>query len=404
MKRFFVILFLFSCFFPYLRLLPLSTDHQPNAFLLGCLLLVVLRPKKMQWEFVLLFWGVLCGLICLFITSPNSTGISIFFVYLNLFLLPYISYISMSYIGGLPFSLFKTVVWIWGSVGFIQRFIYPKFLFFLLNRSPEEGLAHGRGGVGLAVEPTYYGMICLILMMILYLNFRNEKGCKFLMLFLIIQLVVFTMSTTCMLLIMGVSMCFAIYRILFSKRRFQILLISIMFGVGIYYLLSIYITTLDIRFANAIRQLLEDPSNFIIMDESVNGRFMHAFYPIKGFLDNWGMPHGFDGYESYLHKMSHDSVHWKYLQINIEGENRIYTMLGEPLFELGLFSFPMFYVIIKSFKPFLKNPKIVLCMLLFFFLSLNMISYTNSLIGLFIGNIIYLSHYHLNGECNTSRC
>lgn len=396
MKRFVVFAFLLSCFFPFLRVIPFNADNQPNAILLGVAVLLALRQMKMKREFVLLFGTLLFAFGCLLFSSPDSIGLSLFLVYFNLFFIPYVSYLSLDYVNGIPYSFFKKIIWIWGGVGLIQRFVNPKFLTFLLYRSGENMLGTGRGITSLAVEPTYYGMICLILMMMVYMNFQSEAKYKHWIAFLGVQLVVFTMSTTCLLILIASGICFAVYRLLLSENRIKILFVSIVIVGGIYYVLSTYVVTLDLRFANAVRKLLEeDPSNFIVMDESVNNRFMHAFYPIKGFFDNWGMPHGFAGYGNYLWEMSHNELHWKYLQYaiaDIETARRVPTMLGAPLFELGVFSFPIFYVIVKSFRPFLKDPKIVLCVFVLFFLSLNAISYTNALVGLFIGNLIYLSH------------
>lgn len=124
------------------------------------------------------------------LTSPNINGIRILSNYFSLFIISFATYLVLTDLRRIPYNLFVYIVYIWGIVGLIQLF-YPTFLSFLTLRGAYGGPTYGRGVSSLAVEPTFYGMICVFLMMINYINFRNMPKYKFTKLVCIIQLIFF---------------------------------------------------------------------------------------------------------------------------------------------------------------------------------------------------------------------
>lgn len=388
-----IFLFLLSCFFPYVRILPFNYDNQPNALIFGFFICLLNIKRKILYDFWLLLIVLFFALICVLFTSLNFNGIRIFLNYLSLFIIANATYIALLHTKGISYKLFQIVTYIWFFVGLMQRTIIPSFMEFLLFRSNNSlTLSTGRGVTSLAVEPTSYGMICILLLIINYINFKERKRYKFLCILLLIQIIGISMSSACMLIFMISIVLFLVYKIIKSKKRFFFILILIVsFGclyVGYQYL----VTCIDSRFTTLLKQALNDPSDFVLVDGSVNVRFVHAFFPIKGFLDNWGMPHGFSAYEDYINKLSSDVTYWKYLQANLFAQSRIPTAIGGSLFELGGISLLIYYVIVCNFILIRKfRPNITFYAIVFLILLLNHITYSVSIVSFFIGNLIYVS-------------
>lgn len=399
----FFLLFLFFCFFPYLRILPLPLDSQPNALILAVCIFVISFHNKVAKEIKYLLFVLFSAIICMVCSWEGVLGLRILTNYVSLFFITYATYVALRYLNGLPYSFFCNVVYWWFLVGFIQLTIYPSFLDFLLLRSDNElMLARGRGVTSLAVEPTFYGMICLLLMIINHLNFYEQKRYKWILFLLLVQFIVFSRSTTCFF-VLGISCTlYILYWVLKGRNCFW-WLIGICIGSFVVYKGALYVTShTDIRFARALHHLLQEPSSFLLMDYSVNNRFMHAFFPLKGFIDNIGFPHGLGNFNDYLMKMSEDAYWGRLLPYDVSGEKKTATSIGGPLFELGIFALPIYYVIITCFRQISKY-RIAsdFCFFILFGLMLNTLNFNNAILGFFMGNLVYLKYY---GYKSISNC
>lgn len=391
LKKILLLAFLFFCFFPYIRILPLDLDSQPNALILSIPIILFIAKGEINKDISWLIFILIAATVCMLLSNPNNEGIRILTTYLSLTLITYATYLSLKYFRGIPYSFYEYVVLIWFIVGFVQYTIYPSFMDFLILRSNNSILLeHGRGVTSLAVEPTFYGMICLLLLMINHLNFRFENKYHMINLLLLIQLIIFSRSTTCFGIIIITIFTYGIYMILQSKYRIRWFLLCFLLMIIGYFIATWLINNLNIRATNALRVLINTPSEFLVMDYSVNRRFVHAFFPIKGFIDNLGMPHGLGHFDEYLQDLTKNESWNVLINYDISNEKRITASLGASLFELGVFSFPLYYVIIRSFKKIASNnPKAILCEFLLFSLMLNHMNFNQAILPMFIGNLIY---------------
>ncbi|WP_304247137.1 hypothetical protein [Parabacteroides gordonii] len=387
---FLLISFLFFCFFPYLRILPLNVDKQPNALILSFLIVVFLGRKKVVKDVAWLLFVLTIATICMFFSWEDWLVLQIWTNYASLFFIAYASYIALNYLGGIPYALFKWCIYIWFIVGAIQYFIYPSFMDFILYRSDNEWmLESGRGVTSLAVEPTNYGICCLFLQIINYLNFRNQSAYKLLTQLLLVQIFLFSLSSTCFFCMVVSAFSYMLYKICMSKHRFKWLFLLIIVSYIVYNILLYLLENIDIRFTKLLNYLLEDPTVFFI--NHGNHRFGVSFFSLKGFFDNWGMPHGLGFFNKYVEQVIKNPTYAPLIGPMVLAERKTFTALGGALFELGVFAFPIYYVIVSAFK------KISFWMLradfylfLLIALMLNTTNFNNAILSFIVGNLIYL--------------
>ena len=98
----------------------------------------------------------------------NFTSIRSLFNYTQLFVVSFVGYQILK-TERINFEFFlKSVIVVWLLVGFIQTFIDNSFLTFL-TREPRF-LGETRGAVGLAAEPTFYGIVLLFFILLALFN------------------------------------------------------------------------------------------------------------------------------------------------------------------------------------------------------------------------------------------
>lgn len=391
-----ILLFLFFCFFPFVRILPLDMDAQPNALILGALTIVFSGHKELKkYNFYLLL--VLLTAVCVMLfSSPDIKGLRILANYVSLFIIAYATYISLTKLHGLPYGLFKFCVYLWGIVAFIQVFYDPLFMSQMTFRGSFYASDRmGRGVFSLAAEPTFYGMICVFLLMVNYINFRDYWSYKFINLICLIQLVLFSRSTTCFFALCFAFTLYSLYLLFKSKHLVKVLLIiSISLIVG-YFILQYLLENSDSRLARVMGYLIDNPSKFITYDISVNHRFTHAFLTIKGFFENFGLPHGFNKFPDYIVELHKDEYWGHVLMFGPQGQERITTSFGGTLFELGILSLPLWIVLYNCVQKLnQKGYNGTLVGLVLFSMMLNAMNFNQSILPYFIGNLVYLNYHN----------
>lgn len=382
--------FLLFCLIPCLRLLPFNLDKQPNALILSFFIIGFLGNNKIIKDIAWLLFVTAAAAICMLFSWEDWLALEIFTNYLSLFFIAYASYLTLNRLGGMPYALFKWVVYIWFTVGGVQYFFYPSFMEFLLFRSNNDlMLESGRGVTALSTEPTGYGMTCLLFLIINYLNFRNQSTYKLLTLLLMVQTILFSLSSTCFFCIAISISLYIISKILTSNYRFYwLFLLTVSCYIG-YHVILYLLENVDIRFTRLLQYLLDDPAVFFI--NNGNHRFGGAFFSIKGFFDDWGMPHGFGYFDKYIERVIENPIYAPLISIYVLEQRKTITAIGGPLFELGIFALPIYYIIVNAFKKIsLWIPKADLYLFLLITLMLNSINFNNTILSLIIGNLIYL--------------
>lgn len=398
--KYLIYLFYFFCFFPYLQILPFNTDSQPNALIIAVVLFFLQKGEgKMDKSLFLLLLTLLGAFIILIVNYPiTSLGIRLFGGYISLFLIPYVTYVSLKTTAGIPYSFFICVVCIWLLVGCVQLFVDAGFLQFLLFRelSVVSLIESGRGVTSLAPEPTFYGVICVFLAIINQLCFCDEKYYRWILFSCLVQIFIISRSSACIFIIILSCGAYVVHQAFCSSKcrdRYILLLMGGICCSALFFVIDLS-PLASYRIGKLLFFLQKNPSMFLATDASVNERFNHAFFPLYGFFKDWGLPHGFDAFsENVLEIRSSGMFHNLFISyFDIRRYHRIMSGIGALFFELGFIAFLPLYVMVKKFHEFQKeNPSSIFCLYLYLFAMLNAVPLMTALAPFILGVLIYLN-------------
>lgn len=391
-------LFLIFCFFPYVQIINLGTDSQPYALALSLLLFPLLIKQKISKDIfylaILFVSSIAVAIIC---NAFSFNAIRSIVNYGSLFLVGFATFRILERSNGLNYSLFKVVCWLWFIVGAVQTLLYPKFLTFLTFRAVGSGDL-GRGAVGLAPEPTFYGVAVFVFIVVYFINFSNKRD-YLLLSSLIIQLIFFSKSSTVIMVLGASSIFFGLYSLIASRASLKQKL-SIAVGVSFFMATGIAIFNYflsDSRAYFLLVKLYENPYAFMLVDGSVNERFIHFFFPILGFIQHWGLPSGIDTFNEYMKHIYASGRYDDLLFYYRDNYSRIMSGYGSALFELGIIALIIPIVLYRNFRPlFRKNHVFVLLFISINGILFNAVPFSNSLIAFLFGNIIFIGSIEKN--------
>ena len=309
-------IFLFFLFFPYITLFESPWSLQPYAFFVSIVLLFFFKHYKINYNILILlivaFFSILISVLSLsnFINSLRSIA-----NYISLPIIIWALYkIKLTSNNVQPFV--KTTAYIYIIVGLIQLFIYPGFLTFLVPHqgNTENLLLSGRGVSSLTPEPSYFGFL-----MLLYFFIALLYKDKFL---------IFLSSASILLLAQSFSaiICLIITILLIlSLKNIKYFLITIILFVALF-LLILNITVDNTRSFIIMQNIITNGfSTTIENDASATGRLYHITYPIVTSFSNFFIPFGYNGLPN--------------------GDTRILSGIAGAIYELGFFSFIIFFVL-----------------------------------------------------------
>lgn len=311
--------------------------------------------------------------------------------YISLFVITTGSYNVLCRNGFISFKHFKMIVYVWGGTALIQQFIFPAFGSFLIARITGAGM-FGRGVTSLAPEPTFYAIICVLLSFICFLNFRTKTGYTYMQWIIWGQMVLLSRSTT--VLLIAITSYFVYQIAIVTKNNPRALLKLFIFTIFFFIVINISVQYVEnYRFGALLKKLLEEPQIFVNVDESVNERFIHAFFPIFGFITNYGLPHGYGYFSDYMLTIIKSGQFTDYLPYVKPSYPRIMSGIGSALFELGCPGLLLLWVWYKCVVKFMKiNKHILLYGILFLFILFNAMPLSNAMVGFVFGNLIYNAH------------
>ncbi|GAB1536522.1 hypothetical protein ADMFC3_21530 [Geovibrio sp. ADMFC3] len=152
------------------------------------------------------------------------------------------------------------------------------------------------------------------------------------------------------------------------------------------------------RLKNIFFALINNPMDLLLIDASINARFFHIYFSIKGFIENYLIPNGYNRWVEYAQQQT--SIYADYVIYEYFGfKGRIMSGYGGALYELGIFGILIpLSVTILLFKLYRDK----LGSFLFFSIFVNLIMFTTISVGFpFFGFYIGLLQY-LVWKKNTS--
>jgi len=376
----FSFLLLLCICFPYVTPISFGTDVQPWGVMFATILTAVLLLKgyKFKITFTLLFIPIIASILLFLFSDTDFDEFRSFTGYVSIGVIPLAFHYLLKTNYENTIAILKFAIIIYLVVALVQTFIYIDFMSFVLNRLSGAG-SGGRGVNSLSTEPTFYGLICLFLLLIISeLEMTNKKFYIFLLLF---QIIFLSQSSLTILLLL----IFGFFYVLFKLSPMTIFLASIT------YILLFYVVTIsDIQTRSIViaTKFITNPE-VLLIDASINSRAAHIYFSIKGFFDNYGVPAGFSAFPAYW--TSEIVGHDIFIQYTSYAPNRIMSYYGAILFELGLIGalIPITYSIIL-FQAYRYNIRQFLILIF----SINIILFTAvpvtfTLVGMYFGALIY---------------
>lgn len=372
------IIFIIFVFFPYIALVNLNTDMQPNALVLS-LFIFFLFKKKYTLSQVYIALVFLSSVLVFMMGGVSVTSLRSLFNYTSLFFVSCASYhVLKTERLNLEICLKSSII-TWFVVGLIQAVYDRNFLNFIISASRT---TENRGVTGLAPEPTFYGIVFIFfLLFLLHTNYKNKN---FFIITCIIGVVLLAKSSMAFLFL---AIMLFFYLITHASVKYLIL--------SIFLVLIVPFAIIDLLAASRLSFLLariyEDPSSLIFIDASINDRFFHIFFSLKGFFENFMFPNGFLSWDGYASTQLTQYSDWVIIEWFSLG-GRIMSGYGAAFFELGVFAAMIPLALFKLLSSIYRNN---LKKFSFFFLFVNAIMFASipigfSIFGFYLGFLGYL--------------
>ncbi len=375
-------------FFPYVSLYHIDTDLQPWGILITSLfaLLLFFKNEKFSFEIALLWLPFLYSLGLIPFSLDIFYGIRSLTGYLAIAVYPFVFYYLLKYQYDLFEKFLKITTFIYLFVGLVQMYFYKNFMSFLLSRMTT---TEDRGVTSLTPEPTFYGIVCLFL--ILIFSTLDIKGKYKYILLLLFQIIFIAQSSMTILFLV----LFGIYHTIF-KFDLKVTLLNVIFiAISVMVVLHLdYEIIRNVRILNLMNILIEQPMLIYFVDASINDRLSAIFFSVKGFFDNNLLPNGFGTYSTYIHNELPNSNIFVWVS-----DNRIMSFYGSILFELGFIGLiiPIVYsyIILKAYN------KVRDSLVYLFFINTilwSAIPLSFPFVGIYIAALLYRAKYQVKSK------
>ncbi|MGL5149160.1 MAG: hypothetical protein ACRC7N_01125 [Clostridium sp.] len=345
-------MFLLAVYFPYITVFK-NMDTQPTALMLGSILfLIYFRIKNRINKLILLI--LILSFLPVFFLKKDNLIMSVRGV-LNYWSLGIISYVSYELFkkNKIKIKMIKKVINLWFILGFIQITYSKNFLNFLIQgmRTSEN-----RGVTSFAPEPTFYGIVCIFLG-ILVIEVFEKKERKIYFLNLLIQMFFFSKSSmTILFLLIG------LFIYLLKNFSWKLIFTSIGLLVGGHLLIVNFLKESRVYI---LYNKSSDIKQLFFEDHSLNMRLSHIFYSIKGAVENFLFPNGLIKWIEYISNQSLEKNYFHTLSPTTS--SRIMSGFGGIIYEYGAVGIIYIFIIIISFRKGLKNKEISIFLLIISF-------------------------------------
>ena len=339
---------LFFSFFPYMTPISFGSDIQPWCILyvVFIAILMIVKKYKIRKEFIFLFIPFFVSLFFLIGFSDLKLGARSVLGYLSICLIPYVYYHLLQNNLNLFVKFLKISTIIYFIIAIIQFLFNKHFLVFLINRI---STSDNRGVTSLTPEPTFYGLICVMLILI-FLVLRIEDKKKYIYL-LTFQIIFLSQSITANLYLILLGLIF-----LFFQPNFKLFLLFFLVIISTTYaFLNYFYFFENWRVIEILSKYYINKLSITETDQSINYRFSEIYFSIKGFIDNNFLPNGFDSYADYIKS---EIFNESYFQTNksysFNKGNRISSFYGSLIFEMGIIGalIPVIYtlILVQAYK------------------------------------------------------
>jgi len=349
MTKYLAFMLVLFVFFPYLKILPyVGGEVQPNAAIASLFLIVLMGKIVAKRVFFALMLVAVFSLAFVFVGSSVFYSVRGAYTYISFYLTTLAAYLYFKTYGELSYLFLRNVLLVYLIVGLVQLYLDPDFMHFLLVREKGYGGIGGRGVESLTSEPTYYGIILLLVFFYVLSSYDLTNSQKFrLNILTLVSLVFVSRSTTAIfgLAIYAISLIISRRMLSYILPAFVLLLVVII-GFEDVLVESRLFRVLGYLVDGGVRGLVDS-------DQSSNDRLLHVFFSLKGAVDNYFIPRGFDAWAGYVESQAMQGYHVDFVSTK---QGKIFPFIGAVLFELGIVGFLLlfyiYYVLYKRYNGF----------------------------------------------------
>lgn len=338
----FVIPFLLGVYFPYIEVIPTGTDVQPAALLaaIGIVTFYSGRcglPTAIRGLFLMLCWSL--GVLLL--SEWNYNALRSISTYASIFFIAAAAYLcSRSRLMSSRWFL-DAMNYTWGAVGLVQTLYDREFLRFMLSN---QRTTAERGVTSLAAEPSFYGIICFVMLLQYFLE-RRERSIPALICLMQILFLAKSPTALAVLLLAG-----AIY--LLTHLNMRTVLAVVVLAVIASWAVSVMPDMNQVRLFQLATVAIETPGELLTRDNSATSRFYHILYSFQGAFENFLVPRGFSAWTNYYESemAQTNNRYLGTLGFFYQAPERIMSALGTAVFELGAAGFLIVFAVIQGVR------------------------------------------------------
>jgi len=395
--KFLAHIFVFSCFFPFLDVINIGTDTQPNSMVLGTIIIFASAKRKTNTP-ILLLW-LTFAISLLFVFNSNVDAYLTLKLILNYLCPPivamaaYIVFIRIEY--RVSFRLFMIYMFIYFFIAFVQAYIYNDFMTIFLN----EGrgiLLGGRGVVSLTTEPAFYGSTCLFFIVYSILNYTKKQNI-IATVFLLFQTLILAKSTISVAILGVAVMIFGFIQLL-KLRILYVAFLSLLFVLLAVNYQTIVDSIETTRTGKVLTKFIRDPAMIAQVDGSIAMRASNTFAPYFVIRHNNFMPMGYGRFLKMLRKLNSEGKYKALLTVaTLDQRERIVGGLNMVLFQLGFLGLFFPLSIYLAFKPLIHKTIVLFALILFVTILFTQIQLMHSMIGFIIASAIYQGNLYKHG-------
>lgn len=332
----------FLSLFPYLTPFDTRFDTQPWAFAVAAFVAPALIAARSRLALPGPLWLLLAfGLYAALIYAINSDayyGLRSLAGYGSVFLFALVAYKTYRHVSS---KLYLTAVGAWLLVGLVQVFIHSSFASGVVSRMSTGG---PRGVTSLAVEPSFYAIVC-IFMLILNEFFFIERKYTFRIYLAVVLALTFQIAISysalgiLFLLVFGVAKLGSVMLPGHKRQMGVVLVIVAIMGITLTAFLRVDVLK-QTRAGQIMAKITSCPADLLYQDESVAIRGAHALLPLYSLSLNYGAGLGLGTWNEHAHKLGMmTEAEWvlnlvEANQLSVGG--RVLSGWGTAIYELGL--------------------------------------------------------------------
>lgn len=342
-------IFIFISCIPWVGLSSLDSQPFPilaaSVFLgvMGIRSLKIYFPLILRWIAFLLTLGLISGLIRGFELDFTIARAVVMYMAVPIYISAYMLYFLKFHI---PINILILTNIIWLMVGVAQLFIPDIVGAIVSSRTTLD-----RGVTSLAPEPTFFGVYLFFVSWIYFIvtDYRPQARLLVLVAINFIAVVLLAMSSMVLVYII-LSACFVFLYKSFKFKAKHFIIISLLLALVLLafsFVLDGYLE--ETRLSRFVSFLMDNPWLFFEIDASANSRLAGIVLPLHGFFTNIFLPGGLFSYPKMTEYLV-SSFYGNFFFYDYSNP-KINSWLGALLFELGIFGFIVFGILlVKSFE------------------------------------------------------